>query len=166
MLNHEGKIELSTIAKEGKKKDGSSYKLWKYTIGGRIFSSFKSLSQLGSEMGEYVIVAYEEAPNLTHPETPYKNIVNLTQGVESKDVGEPTPQEESKTIKPSTAEPNWGRIQREKQLNIDTSTVFNQTCNTILSDKDFAFDKHFDSIYEKLWKLLQEKRKEKLAEGK
>lgn len=177
MKNHEGKIEGVNVAKEGTKKDGSHYKLYKYTIGKRIFSSFKNLEELKAKIGDYTIVAYEEAENKTYPDKPYKNIVNLTQAVTPKemqeenkkvnmiDVGKPTseePVDNRPTAKVSVIEPqaDWEEINRIKQLNKDVTVVFINTCNYIDSHK--ANYENFPIFFDKLWNILQKKRKEKL----
>ena len=162
-LQHERKFEMPSTAKSGINKNNKPYTNWKHKIGGRIFSSFKSAEELGLKDQENYIVAYEEAPNNTYPDKPYKNIINITPAVSKEELEESNKQYHVEPMgEPKAEDTDWEEINRIKQLNIDTSTVFNQTCNYIHHTPDAKYD-NFNQFYERLWKLLQEKRKEKVV---
>ena len=174
-----GKIDSCEIAKRkdgteitGKKKDGTPYTNYKYKISGRYYSGFGSLKDFDVEIGNQVIVEYKEEPNKDPKKKPYKNIVNLTEAVAPEGVGIPeeavivqstTPPEQRKT---GLAGPDWDKINLEKQQAIMVGMVSNQTIQWIIHKGDNINHENFkatwNEVFDKLWDLNIEKRKEKL----
>ncbi len=181
VLKANGRLDLFEIAKRkdgtpitGKKADGTPYTNYKYKIGGKYFSGFKKLSEFDTpvELGDYVIVAYKEAPNQKNKDKPYKNIINITKAKEPTD--EVTPEEmkeENKKVNmqhvgepttPDSEEERWDKINAVKDQKILFGMVFKKTCDGIFAHSDLTIDKHFNSIFAKLHKKALEIREKYL----
>ncbi len=184
-----GKIESCEIAidkqtgkpKTGFKKNGEPWTNYKYKISGRWYSGFGSLKDFDIELGNQVIVEYNEEPNPNNASKPYKNIVNITRAKDKeadkqyhvKDVGEVenTPDEpeniQEETIEEPKAEPNWDKINAEKEAKIKKGMVFNKTVDWIIATRrlalegklrdkenkvvpayDYKLEKNFDTVFD------------------
>ncbi len=170
MLEAKGKIEGFEIAKDkegkevtGTRGDGSTWTSYKYKIGGRFYSGFKTLQEYELERGDYVIIVYEEAPNPRSPDKPYKNLKNLTKGISDEEVKESDKQFNVKKVGVSPTTPNVD-FQEALQERITRGMVFNKTVDWIIHErkligKGYTLDENFDKIYDHLYKKAKEKSK-------
>ncbi|KKL59824.1 hypothetical protein LCGC14_2211480 [marine sediment metagenome] len=185
-LQHEGKFEMPSTAKSGTNKYGKPYTNWKHKIGGQLFGSFKTAEELGLKDQEFYLVAYEESPNPTHPETPYKNIINITEAISLKEVEDRNKQYNVKDVgEPTTPDTDYETYEAKQsriQDNITKGMTFNKTVdwiiatrklslngllrdkdNKIIPARDYTLSDRFDIVYDFLLKKAVEKRKEKLG---
>ncbi|KKM20346.1 hypothetical protein LCGC14_1646460 [marine sediment metagenome] len=171
----EGNLESFQIAQkdgkpiEGKKKDGTPWKMYKLRIDENTFSTFKKLEEFEVSMGDYVLVTYTEKPNPQNASSPYKNIVNIVKGLSKEEVKESDEQYNveptgKKVMGQTKEEPktDWDEINERKQKNIQVTSCFHRTLDFIFSKKELTVDNHFDNLFDKLWNKIENKRKEKL----
>ena len=182
MLQHEGKFEMPSTATSGINKNKKPYTQWKHKIGGRLFSSFKTVDELGLIDQNNYIVAYEESPNPKYPDNPYKNLKNVTPAIKPKSDGVTdnemieednkvnlTNVGEQPTQQPqATEEERWEKINAVKDKKIMFGQVTNLTMKWIMNERRIeqtnkpTIDGNFNPIFDHIWKLIVEKRKEKL----
>ena len=153
----EGKItEISEVG-SGNKQDGTPWTRYKYKIGNRTYSGFIDLKKREINLNEYVLVSYTEKED-TYDGKPitFKNVVNITKGVAPKDLEESERQHHVVPVgtQPKAIDYNAGAF---------FGMVFNKTVEEIIANPELNLDAHFDSIFEKLWRLATEKRKEKFT---
>ena len=186
LLQANGKIDSCAIATRpdgtqiiGFKSDGvTPYTNYKYKIGGRFYSGFKSVEDYNIKRGDYCIVTYTENPNKDPMKKPYKNIVNIIQAVSPDEMIE----EDTKvnlipvgktTIQPqATEDDRWDKINAVKDNKIMFGMVFNKTMEWIMNERkinkrvegetEIKLDTVFDPTFDIIWKLANDKRKEVL----
>ncbi len=173
MLEAKGKIESFGIATRkdgseisgirGGEHDGEKWTMYKYKIGNKYYSGFKSLKECEIELGDFVIVAYEESPNPNNASKPYKNLKNLTKGISEEEVTESDKQYNVKKVGDTPSTPNVD-FHEALQERITRGMVFNKTIDWIISEraligKGFTLDDNFDKIYDHLLKKAKEKSK-------
>ena len=195
-MQHEGELESMNKGPSGVKKDNTPWQIYKYEVGGKVFSSFKSPVELEIKMGDYLIVAYNEAPNKDYPDKPHKNIINITQGTKPTEgesrkdlieeaealIGKDEMKEEYKKVKldmtevtkPNqpkaipTEEDRWEKINAVKEKKILVGQVTNLTVKWIMNERRIeqtnkpSLDDNFSDMFNLIWTLANEKRKEKL----
>ncbi len=179
MLQHEGKFEMPSTATSGINKNKKPYTQWKHKIGGRLFSSFKTVAELGLIDGDNYIIAYEESPNSAYPDNPYKNLKNVTPAVGKEEMKEEDkkvnmtnvgqiPEPQANDEPKATEEERWDKINAVKDKKIMFGQVTNLTIKWIMNERRTeqpnkpTLDKNFNPIFDHIWKLVEEKRKEKL----
>lgn len=173
-LQHEGTLDSMNKGPSGTKQNGDPWQIWKYEIGGKVFSSFDGPKKLKLIMQDYYIVAYVEKENAKHPESPHKNITNVTPGVkpeiteEEVKEGPGLVEEPEKPKAIDSEEERWDKINAVKDKKIMFGQVLNLTMGWIMNERRIeqspkvTLDTHFDKMFDHIWKLATEKRKEKL----
>ncbi len=173
ILKAEGKIEEISEVGSGVKKDGTPWTRYKYKIGNRYYAGFIDLKKTEppQKIGDTVIVAYSETPN-PNGTNPYKNVRNVTPTVSNEELKESNEAvnlvpvgTEQKAI---TEEERWEKINAIKDRKIMFGQVLNKTMDWIMNERritqtpEVTLDKNFNSMFDHIWKLATEKRKEKL----
>ncbi len=183
----QGKLGLFQVATDktgkelkGVKKDGTPWTSYKYKIGGRFYSGFKKLSEFepSVEVGDYVIVAYDEQPNKDPQKKPYKNLINITEAVSQEELDECNKPVNMVDVEatggygreePVSEEERWAKINAVKDQKIQFGMVFKKTIDWIIAERamkgegnTYMLDENFSPVFDRLWKHATEKRKEKL----
>ncbi len=167
----QGKIDGFEIAKrkdgseiKGTKKDVTPYTAYKYKIGGRFFSDFKTPEEYKVKIGEYVIVTYTETEN--PGKAPYKNVKNIVQAVAPdevkeankqynvKPVGDPPPQSyEDNQIKGMVFKKTIDWIIATRRLALEGKLRDKE--NKLIAAKDYPLEYNFDTVFDFLLKKIK-----------
>lgn len=172
---------------DGVKKDGTKWVKYKYSIaskeGKRTLSGFIDPSAFN---GKYVIITYNEVPNPQNSQYPFKNVMNIVEGVSPKDFREADEKyhvTEPGKEKPIFFEdrPDWDMIHDKKKDEIMRGRAVNNAIKVILHSQDVAdknmdketgkliidaltLDKHFITVAKKLYDLEKQFDKEVMIE--
>lgn len=151
------------ILSQGSKKNKDTgedepWMLYKYNIDKKFCSGFVNQS---SFMGKYVIVTYKESPNPKNANSPYKNVVNIVEGIDKKDTTDTTKQANVAEPVAQQNAPDWDKINSEKQQAILFGMCSNQAVQLIIG-KDGDYKASFSEVFDTVWEENIKKRKEKL----
>jgi len=150
----EGKLVNISIASEGTKKDGTHYTFFKIKVktteGERTVGTFQDITNL---MNKYIIVTYTEAENPKNPEFPFKNAINIIEGVSPAEHREANATYNLKEI---------GEENIEEELKNNGSffgMVSNQSIEWIIAKK-LVYQESFSKTFDTIWNENVKKRKE------
>ena len=147
-----GTLVSSIVLKEGF-KEGKAWKLSGYTFKAKNGVKFVASGFILPEkyIGQDVKVTYQEKENPKDADEPYKNVSKI------EFHGPPATEEEVRAMADNYKEP---REKTEKTNPQFFGMIFNKTCD-YLNAHQSTYDLKFSEVFEKLWKLAKDKRKEK-----
>ena len=158
----EGRLTGHETGKSGTGKKGD-WTLYKYKIDENYFTGFNDYSSL---MNKHVVVAYKENPNPQNANNPFKNVINITEANSPSDLKE---SEQKYNVNPVDVKHEEVRDDQESPGFF--GMVSNQTITRLEHLEKMGkekldsnnFDVIWNELFDRLWKLNKEKRKERLG---